>query len=191
MEKEKESCMSTWAPNPLGNEPPHEVGTVFTPVWPSECMDLKKSSDKVARGSPYMRLFPIKALIHKSQLVWRHTIWLHLQKSWLSGTKHLKFLSELDFLFVLKMVINQANILWLTFENSFYSGTFQLVPSSCKQFHLHVIQALVLDKHAIARRRRRMRSDVKSVWILWGFCRLIHLLFSVITAGAMGVEGGI
>lgn len=105
-------------------------------------MDLKKSSDKVARGNPYMRLFPIKALIHKSQLVWRGTIWLHVQKPWLNGVKHLKFLSELDFLFVLEMVINQANILWFTFENSFHSGTFQLVPSSCKQFHLHVIQAL-------------------------------------------------
>lgn len=93
-----------------------------------------------------MRLFPFKALIRKSRLVWRGTVRLHLQKPWLSGTKHLKFLSELDFLFVLEMVINQANILWFTFENSFYSGTFQLVPSSCKQFHLHVIQALAYSE---------------------------------------------
>lgn len=98
------------------------------------------------RGKPYMRLFPFKALIRKSRLVWRGTVRLHLQKPWLSGTKHLKFLSELDFLFVLEMVINQANILWFTFENSFYSGTFQLVPSSCKQFHLHVIQALAYSE---------------------------------------------
>ena len=26
----------------LSNETPHKVGTVFTPVWPSECMHLKK-----------------------------------------------------------------------------------------------------------------------------------------------------
>lgn len=34
----------------LSNEAPHEVGTVFTPVWPSERMDLEKEWGKVEKG---------------------------------------------------------------------------------------------------------------------------------------------
>lgn len=51
--KNKESSVSTWAADPLGDEPPHEVGTVFTPVRAPECVDLwskkKKSVRKFSR----------------------------------------------------------------------------------------------------------------------------------------------
>lgn len=128
----------------LSNEPPHEVGTVFTPVWPSECMDLKKSSDKVARGKARgRRLFPIKALTHKPVSTEEAQYALHLEKPWLSGNdKQLPLFSELDFLFVSQMVISQTNMLQFTFENNFYSGVFQVAPSSCKQSHQCTIQVL-------------------------------------------------
>lgn len=49
--KAKESSVCTWAPDPLGNEAPHEVGTVFTPVRASECMDLWSKKKNVIKFS--------------------------------------------------------------------------------------------------------------------------------------------
>lgn len=36
-----QSFMSTWTADSLGDEPPHEIGAVFTPVWASECVHLR------------------------------------------------------------------------------------------------------------------------------------------------------
>lgn len=51
MEKGKESSVPTWASDSLGDEPPHEVGAVFTPVRASERVDLWAKTKKSVKRS--------------------------------------------------------------------------------------------------------------------------------------------
>lgn len=81
----------------LSNEAPHEVGTVFTPVWPSERMDLEKEWSKVEKGETWGGCCAsIKGALHKlAELKMQHA---HLENR-SSGTDKWHVFSELHFFF--------------------------------------------------------------------------------------------
>lgn len=110
----------------LSNEAPHEVGTVFTPVWPSERMDLKKEWGKVEKGKTWGGCCAsIKGGLHKlAELKMWHA---HLENP-SSGTDKWRVFRT-SFL-LLEGMTHHIDRLQFPSGNNFYHGIFQWVVSS-------------------------------------------------------------